>query len=64
MKLLQHKSKLKLTPNELKILAEAKAILEEIANLMDRQITVDWSIFDDDEICGACEIINSFLEND
>lgn len=54
-------SKLILTEQEIIVLREAKDILNEIATLMDRAISVDWSLFDDDEICGACEIIESFL---
>lgn len=54
-------SKLILTEQEIIVLREAKDILNEIATLMDRAISVDWSLFDDDEIWGACEIIESFL---
>lgn len=54
-------SKLILTEQEIIALREAKNILNEIATLMDRAISVDWSLFDDDEIWGACEIIESFL---
>ena len=56
--------KLVLNDEEKAILAKAKDILESIANLMDRAVSVSWSVFDDDEIFGACEIIDSFIERE
>ena len=59
---LTNKQKLILTEEEKIILSKAKDILEEIADKMDRAISVPWSIFDDDEVLGACEIIEHFLK--
>ena len=58
MKLL--KGKLILTNEEMEYLTKASDILDKIAESMDRAISVDWSDFDDDEIWGAVEIIDSF----
>lgn len=54
--------KLILTEEEKNILSKARDILEEIADKMDRAIFVPWSHFDDDEVLGACEIIEDFLD--
>ena len=59
---LTNPQKLILNEEEKSILLKAKNILEEIAKKMDRAISVPWSFFDDDEVLGACEIIESFLE--
>lgn len=58
------KKRLILTKEEKESLTKAVVILEEIAAKMDRAISVEWSLFDDDEIFGACEIINSFIEEE
>ena len=54
------KGKLILTDEEIKYLAKASDILDNIAQSMDRAVSVDWSDFDDDEIWVAVEIIDSF----
>ena len=54
------KGKLILTDEEIKYLTKASDILDKIAESMDRAVSVDWSDFDDDEIWGAVEIIDSF----
>lgn len=59
---LTNPQKLILTEEEKAILSKAKDILEEIAEKMERAISVPWSHFDDDEILGACEIIEDFLD--
>lgn len=51
-----------LTNEEKATLTQAKNILDKIAEIMDRAVDVSWSVFDDDEIWGACEIIESFLK--
>ena len=56
------KSKLILTDEEKQTLKAASAILDEIATKMDRAVSVSWSIWDDDDIWGACEIIDSFIQ--
>lgn len=61
MMLIENKSKLILTKEEKTTLKNASNILTQIADQMERAISVDWSFFDDDEIYGACEIIESFL---
>jgi len=50
-----------LTMDERKTLVQASAILEAIADKMDRATRVPWTVFDDDEIYGACEIINDIV---
>lgn len=61
MTLIKNQSKLILTNEEKSTLRNAKNILTQIAEKMERAISVDWSWFDDDEIYGACDIIESFL---
>ena len=61
---LQGKQKLILTKKEKETLKQASTILKDIAELMDRAISVPWSYFDDDEILGACDIIDSFCEEE
>ena len=58
MKIIQEK--LILSSDELNTLIKASDILNNIANAIDRAISVNWSIWDDDEIWGAVEIIDSF----
>lgn len=57
------KSKLHLTLNEKSTLNKTNALLENIADAMDRAISVPWCAFDDDEIMGAVDIITNILEN-
>ena len=64
MKLVKRKTELVLTEEEKEILTKASGILNQIAEMMDRAISVEWSLFDDDEIWGACEIIDSFAGTD
>jgi len=58
------KTKLILTDTEKQTLQAASAILDEIATKMDRALVVPWSMWDDDEIWSACEIINSFVQEE
>lgn len=59
---LEGKETLILTNEETETLLRASEILYNIAELMDRAVSVEWSWFNDDEIFGACEIIKSFIE--
>ena len=61
---LQGDKKLILTIEEETILYNASEVLNEIATLMDRAISVDWSDYSDEDIWGACEIIDSFVNPD
>lgn len=58
------KTKLILTDAEKQTLQAARTILNEIAIKMDKAIEVPWSMWDDDEIWGACEIIDSFIQEE
>lgn len=64
MELQGKRKRLILTEEEKNILSKASSILDNIAELMDRAIKVEWSFYDDDEIGFACEVIDSFLEKD
>lgn len=57
------KNRLLLTKEEITTLSNASKILDTIAEKMDRAISVPWCHFEDDEIWGACEIIDDILEN-
>lgn len=57
------KSKLILTEEEKICLLKASNILNKIGTLMDRATSVDWSIYDDEEIFDAVEIMESFLDD-
>lgn len=57
------KSKLILTDEEKDNLKKTLILLNAIAEKMDRAISVDWCFYDDDEIFGACEIIEYFIES-
>lgn len=59
---LKETTKLVLTYEEKYALQQAKDILDKIAEMMDRAVNIPWSDFDDDDIWGACEIIESFLK--
>lgn len=51
-----------LTTDERKTLAQASAILKAIADNMDGSwLTVSRAVYHDDEIYGACEIINDII---
>ena len=56
-------TKLILTDGEKNTLKAASAILDEIATKMDRALVVPWSTWEDDDIWGACEIIDSFIDD-
>lgn len=53
--------KLILTEEEKNILDKAESILHQIVEIMDEGDPIEWSDFYEDEIYGACEIINSFI---
>lgn len=58
------KTKLILTDTEKQTLQAARTILDEIATKMDRALVVPWSMWDDDDIWSACEIIDSFIQEE
>ena len=55
------KSKITFTKEENDILIKARDILSEIADNIDRAVSVPYTVYDDDEINGACDIINDLL---
>lgn len=55
------KSTIEFTANEKDILRKAYDILNDIAEKMDRATQVDYTIYTDEEIWDACDIIKSFL---
>ena len=56
-------SHLYLTKAEKDVLSAAAPILDKIATAMDRAVQVSWCMYDDEEIWGAQEIIESLVRS-
>lgn len=63
MKIMKRKDILYLTEKEQNILREASKILDKIAEGMGRELYPSCCNFDDDEVWGACEIIDDIVEH-
>ena len=63
MRIINRKSTLVLTKEEKNTLQNAAIIIDKLAKLTDRATSVDWSMYDDDEMWGVVDFINDLLQN-
>ena len=57
------KNHISMSKEEKAVLVKASALLSEIADSIDRAVSVGYCSYDDDEINGAVEIIEDILDH-